>query len=237
VQGAAVGLIVLVAGWFGYSRVMGADRLRVSRVEVRGGHFLSEGEVRQLLGPAVGENILSLNIDDLKKRLRASPWVADAAVQRTLPDTLRVEIDEREPVALAEIDHLYLMDGDGTLIELFGPRTASFDLPVVRRLGGLPPEERRERARRVTTLLDDLQELGTELSEIRVDDAGELETVLRSGEVVRLGAPPYRKRFMTFLGLRAQLRRRCPEAEYFDLRFRDRIYAKERALTAAVTGR
>jgi len=234
---AGVAVVAAVLLWVGYSRVMASRRLRVSRVEVRGGHFLSEGEVRELLGPAVGENILSLDIDDLKKRLRASPWVADASVQRTLPDMLRVEIDERSPVALAEIDHLYLMDGDGTLIELYGPRTSAFDLPVVRGLGGLAPEERRERARRVTVLLADLEELGAELSEIRVEPSGDLETILRSGEVVRLGAPPYRKRFLTFLGLRAQLRQRCPDAEYFDLRFRDRIYAKERALMTAVSGR
>ena len=227
-------VIAFIALWFGYSRVMASARLKVSRVEVRGGHFLSEGEVRELLGPAVGENILSLDIDGLKKRLRDSPWVADAAVQRTLPDTLRVEIDERAPVALAEIDQLYLMDEHGTLIELYGPRTAGFDLPVVRGLGGLGLDERRERARRVTALLLDLQELAAELSEVRVEDSGELETILRTGEVVRLGAPPYRKRFMTFLGLRGQLRQRCPDAEYFDLRFRDRIYAKERMASAAV---
>jgi cell division septal protein FtsQ len=233
---AAVGLIALIVLWFGYSRVMASARLKVSRVEVRGGHFLSEGEVRELLGPAVGENILSLDIDDLKKRLRASPWVADAAVQRTLPDTLRVDIDERAPVALAEVDTLYLMDEHGTLIELYGPRTAAFDLPVVRGLAGLSVDERRDRARRVAALLGDLQELATEVSEVRVEDTGDLETVLRTGEVVRLGTPPYRKRFMTFLGLRGQLRQRCPDAEYFDLRFKDRIYAKERTASAAVVG-
>jgi len=223
---AAVAIIGFIVLWFGYSRVMASSHLKVSRVEVRGGHFLSEGEVRELLGPAVGENILSLDIDGLKKRLRASPWVADAAVQRTLPDTLRVEIDERAPVALAEVDTLYLMDEHGTLIELYGPRTAAFDLPVVRGLAGLSVDDRRERARRVTLLLGDLQELASELSEIRVEDSGDLETILRTGEVVRLGAPPYRKRFMTFLGLRGQLRQRCPDAEYFDLRFKDRIFAK-----------
>ena len=52
--------------------------------------------------------------------------------------------------------------------------------------------------------------------------------VLRGpGEVLRLGAPPYRSRVLTFLGLREELRARCPNAEYFDLRFKDRIYAKE----------
>jgi cell division septal protein FtsQ len=229
---AAVGLVAVVLSWMGYSRVMASPRLRVTHVEVRGGHFLSEGEVRELLGPAVGENILSLDIDDLKTRLRKSPWVADATVQRSLPDTLRVEIDERAPVALAEIDLLFLMDADGALIELYGPRTAAFDLPVVRGLAGLEPDERRERARRVAVLLADLDELSTELSEIRVEPSGDIEAVLRSGEVVRLGAPPYKKTFLTFLGLRGQLRVRCPEAEFFDLRFRDRIYAKQRAALA-----
>jgi hypothetical protein len=50
---------------------------------------------------------------------------------------------------------------------------------------------------------------------------------LRGGEVVRLGAAPFRQKFVKFLGLRAGLRERCPEAEYFDLRFRDRIFVKE----------
>src|SRR5207237_1284868 len=57
-------LVVALSGlWAGYAKVMASERLRVARVEVRGGHFLSEGEVRELLGPAVGENILNLDIE------------------------------------------------------------------------------------------------------------------------------------------------------------------------------
>ncbi|HUG52127.1 MAG TPA: FtsQ-type POTRA domain-containing protein [Vicinamibacteria bacterium] len=222
-------LLVAVSGvWTGYSRVMASERLRVGKVEVRGGHFLSEGEVRELLGPAVGENILSLDIDALKGRLRASPWVADATVSRTLPDTLRVEIRERVPLALAEMDRLYLMDGDGGLIDIYGPRTAGFDLPIVRGLARIDGEARRDRAARAGTLLRDIGELAEEISEVEVEPSGDLRVVLRgAGEVVRMGQPPYRGRFLTFLALRQDLRERCPRAEYFDLRFRDRIYAKE----------
>ena len=60
-----------------------------------------------------------------------------------------------------------------------------------------------------------------------MEASGDMRVVLRgAGEVLRLGAPPYRTRLLTFLGLRQELRERCPDAEYFDLRFRDRIYAK-----------
>ncbi|HLA76515.1 MAG TPA: FtsQ-type POTRA domain-containing protein [Vicinamibacteria bacterium] len=233
VLGAA--LVGLLGLWTVYSRAMASERLKVERLEVRGSHFLSEGEVRELLGPAVGENLLGLNIEELKQRLRASSWVADATVSRSLPDTLRVEIRERVPVALAEADRLYLMDGEGVLIDLFGPRTAGFDLPIVRGLGGGGDADgRRDRAQRAGALLEDLGELGAEVSEVEVEPSGDLRLVLRgAGEVLRMGTPPYRSRFLTFLGLRKDLAERCPDAEYFDLRFRDQIIAKRPIAPAA----
>jgi len=227
-QAAAMLLLAGLAGWAGYARVMASDRLRVSRVEVRGSHFLSDQEVRELLGSAVGDNILGLDIEALKARLRSSPWVADAAISRALPDTLRVEIRERAPLALAEADQLQLMDEDGTLIEPYGPRTAAFDLPIVRGLKGASAEVLRDRAERAGGLLRDLGELSAEVSEVDVESAGELKVVLRgAGEVLRMGGPPYRGKLQTYLDLREDLERRCPNAEYFDLRFRDRVIAKE----------
>lgn len=227
-QVGALGALLVSAVWAGYARVMASEKLKVTQVFVRGQHFLSEGEVRQLMGPAIGENILTVDLDALKKRLRGSPWVAAASVRRSLPDTLHVEIKERVPLALAEVDRLYLMDGDGTLIDVFGPRTASFDLPIVRGLAGYDGDARRDRAERAGVLLRDLGEYAQALSEVKVEDSGDLRIVMRgAGEVIRLGAPPYRKKFLTFLALRKDLVERCPNAEYFDLRFRDRIYAKE----------
>ena len=224
----AVIVIGVAAVWTGYAKTMASDRLKVGRVEVRGSRFLSEGEVRELLGPAVGENILGLDIAALKARLRSSPWVADATVGRTLPDTLRVEITERVPLALAEVERLYLMDKNGGLIDLYGPRTASFDLPIVRGLMGIDAEARRDRAQRAGALLDDLGDLAAEVSEVFVLPTGDLKVVLRgSGEVLLVGEPPNRQRVLTFLSLRKDLTERCPDAEYFDLRFRGRIYAKQ----------
>ncbi len=226
-QISAILILVGVAAWTGYQRVLASERLRVERVEVRGSHFLSEGEVRELLGPAVGENILSLDLAALKARLRASPWVADATVTRTLPNTVRVEVLERVPLALAEIDRLYLMDGAGALVDIYGPRTGVFDLPIVRGLLGVDEDSRRSRARRAGILLADLAELGQEVSEVFVEPSGDLRVVLRGpGEVLLFGNPPYRQRFVTFLSLRRELAEKAPGAEHFDLRFRGHIYAK-----------
>ncbi len=234
-QAAAVGILAVVGAWTAWQRVFASDRLRVGKLEVRGSHFLSEGEVRELVGPAVGENILGLDIAALKARLRASPWVADATVTRTLPDTVRVEIRERVPLALAELDRLYLMDGDGGLIDIYGPKTGAFDLPIVRGLVAVEEESRRDRARRAGALLADLADLGSEISEVYVLPSGDLRVVLRGeGEVLLFGDPPYRERLVTFLGLRRELVEHAPDAEHFDLRYRGRIYAKRAVEPKAV---
>ena len=226
-QFGALAVLCALALWVGYLRVMSSDRLKVARIEVRGGHFLSEGEVRELLGAAMGENILSLDIEELKTRLRASPWVADATVVRSLPDVLRVQIQERHPVALAEMDRLYLMDASGDLVDLHGPRTAAFDLPIVRGLRDLTPDDRRRRTDAAGAVLADLAELVAVVSEVHPPADGDVRVVLRpTGDVLVLGPPPSRDRVASFLGMREQLVARLGATEYWDLRFKDRIFAK-----------
>jgi len=224
--GAAV-CAALVGAFLLTERFAIPNRFRIASIEVKGNRFLSEGEVREMLGPALGGNLMSADLDGLRSNLAASPWVGGAIVRRKLPDTLLVDVTERFPIALAETDQLYVMDSSGELIDVLGPRTAGFDLPIIRGLGGVSVDVRRDRARRANTLLEDLGELSAEVSEISVDRAGDLMVVLRGdGSVLKLADPPYRKRVLSFLALRQKLHERCPDAEYFDLRFKDRIYAK-----------
>lgn len=217
----------LVGSYLATERFAIPNRFQVSQIEVKGNNFLSEGEVREMLGPAMGGNLLSANLEALRLNLAASPWVGGAVVRRQLPGTLQVDITERFPIALAETEQLYVMDASGELIDLLGPRTAGFDLPIIRGLAGVSAEVRRDRARRASALLDDLGDLSSEVSEISLDRSGDLLVVLRGdSSVLKLAEPPYRKRVLSFLALRQKLKERCPDAEYFDLRFKDRIYAK-----------
>ena len=235
----ATALLSVALLWGTYAAVRDSPHLRVRRVEVHGNHFLSTDDIRELLGPAAGANILWVDIRELQERLQASPWLEHAAVHRSLPDTLQISVQERQPVALAELDRLHLMDARGDLIAMYGVRTSNYDLPVLRGLAGLTTERRRVRAQAVAALLDDLGELEAEISEIAVGAGDELTVVLRgAGEVLELGAPPYREAFETFLRLRHDLHERAPGAQYFDLRFHNRIYAKgSQAVPARVASR
>ena len=186
----------------------------------------------------MGENILSLDIEALKARLRSSPWVADATVGRTLPDTLKVEIRERVPLALAEVERLYLMDKDGGLIDLYGPRTAAFDLPIVRGLMGVDDEARRDRAQRAgDAARRPRRPRGRGLGGLRAALGRPAGGAARRGRgAARSASRPYRQRVLTFLSLRKDLVERCPDAEYFDLRFRGQHLREAAAAPASGSG-
>ncbi|MBN2371240.1 MAG: FtsQ-type POTRA domain-containing protein [Vicinamibacteria bacterium] len=225
---ATVAIIGVTAAGLIRAQVREGDRFKVSRLVTRGNRHLSNAEIRERLGSAMGENILRIRLEDLEARLRKSPWVDRATIRRTLPDTLDVDIVERVPLALAEMGTLCLMDAEGVLIDSYGPRVSGYDLPIVRGLAALDPETRSRHAMRAGALLDDLGDLAREVSEIVVEEAGDVRVILaQEGEVLLFNSPPYKTRLSTFLAMRGKLKERCPHAEFFDLRFSGRIIVRE----------
>ncbi len=54
-----------------------------------------------------------------------------AALRRSLPSTVEVVIVEWEPIGIARIDELFLIDDHGVAIDRHGPESRDFDLPLV----------------------------------------------------------------------------------------------------------
>ena len=58
-------------------------------------------EIRQWAGVKFGENLLALDLSRVRRDLELVPWIQEAAVERVLPDSLRLSITEREPISQA----------------------------------------------------------------------------------------------------------------------------------------
>jgi cell division protein FtsQ len=69
-------------------------------VEVTGGHHISEKEVIEVAGLDSGDNILMLSQERIKEAVEALPWVRSARIERRLPGTIRVVINERNPAMI-----------------------------------------------------------------------------------------------------------------------------------------
>jgi len=127
--------VALVAG-LGYFAMRAPDLLReleffrIERVEVSGVRLLAPHEVLAASGVRRGQSVWD-DPEPWLAALRAHPGVRDVIVERSLPGTLRIRIDERRPVALVESDALRLATADGLLLPV-DPAVAEVDLPLVR---------------------------------------------------------------------------------------------------------
>jgi len=109
------------------------DHFNTKTIHVAGHQHLTEAQVLELAGIAPGQNILSVNLGQVRKRLISHGWIADAAVNRKLPDGLGIVIREHTPAAVIDLGPGFLMDAQGRVFKKLEPGESG-QLPVV---GGL----------------------------------------------------------------------------------------------------
>ncbi len=85
---------VLLDGWIYRMPALALRSLPISTDGV-----LSREEIEQTAGVRFGQNVLALDLPLLQERLTRHPRIQSAAVERILPDTLRIEVRERIPIA------------------------------------------------------------------------------------------------------------------------------------------
>lgn len=89
----------------------------VREVLVAGRNQTSREDLRKAVRVARGAPILGIDIDAAKRRVEALPWVASASVERMLPDTVLINVIERQPLVLWQRQGKFsLLDHDGVVI-------------------------------------------------------------------------------------------------------------------------
>ncbi|NCW28295.1 MAG: FtsQ-type POTRA domain-containing protein [Verrucomicrobia bacterium] len=72
--------------------------LRRFQVEQQG--KMGKGELVAASGVRIGQNLLRIDLEDVKQSIQRLPNIASVRVERRLPDTLFLAVEERRPVAL-----------------------------------------------------------------------------------------------------------------------------------------
>ncbi|MCB9959568.1 MAG: FtsQ-type POTRA domain-containing protein [Rhodospirillaceae bacterium] len=91
--------------------------LRVEEVMVAGWQQTSRDDLERAVGVVRGDPILTFDPEAARLRLLEIPWVATARVERRLPDAIHVQLTERRPLALWQLDHrLHLIAEDGVVL-------------------------------------------------------------------------------------------------------------------------
>ncbi|MEZ4266090.1 MAG: FtsQ-type POTRA domain-containing protein [Myxococcota bacterium] len=113
-----------------YEYIMRSGHFYVREILVSGNQHLSADAVRDLAGIRPGTHVLAADLTEMEDALRMNPWVANARVDRELPDRLSVHIDEHVPAAYLALGDLMLVDTSGEPFAVADPRDDQ-ELPII----------------------------------------------------------------------------------------------------------
>lgn len=119
-------LLILAAGMlFGacrlslwlYGQATSSSFFATRHIDISGNVRLTRDMVLEYAGIKEGDNCLAVGISDIERRLRATPWVAEASVKRLLPDRFVIRLKERMPSFWVQKDKtLYYANERGEII-------------------------------------------------------------------------------------------------------------------------
>lgn len=208
-------------------------------IDIRGNKILSRTQVLELCGLPEGETeLMQLMPSKVVQNLKRSPYIKAASAVRSLPATLRIVVEEREPVAFIYGRGLNLIDAEGYLMPV--PRSnRNWNLPFItgvrERLGSLGERTVSEDALLGVQILAFTNYLNSPLSEVisevNMDSRTNLRLRLtRGGATVRLDWKNYRENvFMLTQYFQKYLDwEKLTAIDYFDIRFKDQLIIKEK---------
>ena len=203
-------------------------RGRSPNLVVEGVKYAALAQIRHVFAEDFGRSLYLVPIQKRRRELLEIDWVEDATISKVWPNTLRVWIRERVPVAFVRLgprsrdglSRLALIDHDGQILR---PRVAAqFTLPVISGVREAEPmANRRARVRRVLGMLKEIGPLAGQISEIDVSDTNNLvvsEHVDGAVLNLMLGDDNYAERLQTFLSNYPAIKDKRPDAKTLDLR-------------------
>jgi cell division protein FtsQ len=222
----AVGVVLVAAvaagvAWTARRHVMTSPRFSVASIDVTGNEQRSRDALVSEAGLALGRNIFTVDLDAARAKLRADPWIADAALARRLPGEILVQVTERRAAALVALGEVYLATAEGDPFKPIEPGDP-VDLPVVT---GVRPDDlsadREGAVRTIRRAIDLAFEYDqgplsrrAPLEEVHVSPDGTFALVVGTDATrVLLGPPPFRRKLEQAARVFAELDKRSSRAD------------------------
>lgn len=174
---------VVVVG-FGVWLLWFSSILTAKNVTVTGTGYLSADEIRSAADISSSEQLMRLDVGDVRNRVAALAPVESVAVRRVWPDRVRIDVDERDPVAVVEIaGQVRGIDAEGVVFRSYPSKPRN--LPLVQAGSGARDEAITESAQVVSAIPAGV---ASRIDHVEVETVDQIILVLRDGRTVTWGS-------------------------------------------------
>jgi cell division protein FtsQ len=196
------------ANWAGF---------RIASVSLTGNVHVSREEVLAIAGVTGRTSLLFLDVEAMRERLKANPWIGDATVLKLYPGELQIRITERAAFALWQKNgRVSVIADDGTVLEQY-ITSALARLPLVVGVGA------EKRAKAFLALIDRYPDIRDQVrASILVGDR-RWNLRLRNGLDIRLPESEVARALERLVALDREAKLISRDITAIDLRLADRV--------------
>ncbi len=97
---AVASMVAGVVVWIAQRPYFAITEMQIGSMQGEHLNFVSTATVSATIAGRVQGNFFSVSLDDTRDLIETVPWVRHARVRRVWPDTLKVQIEEQQPLAL-----------------------------------------------------------------------------------------------------------------------------------------
>lgn len=229
----AVLAIVVACGIWIWQHAQSDARFAVKHIEIAGEVHTPRAAIDRVAQRYVGLNLFQIDIARVQRDLGGVGWISRINIEKKLPDTLRIKITERTPVALVSSNGtLRYVDEAGAAFAELTPAAGDNDLPLI--TGASGPE-----LTRAIALLRELRardrEIYSRVSEVRpIAPRGFAIFDRELGAFVYADADNVSAKWRSLYAILGA--ENHPRIEYADLRFADRVIVRTRNVIPKTPG-
>jgi cell division protein FtsQ len=239
----------LATGGFFLKTYIDSDaRFRISgaaSIETAGLTQVTRAEMLPVFGEDIGRNIFYIDLAERRRQLEEIPWVERATVMRLLPDRIRVDVVERQPVAFTRHgQQIGLVDASGVLLTMPASTMARhhYSFPVLTGIDARDPlPSRRARIALYQRLLAELdgngQHISEQISEIDLTDPEDARVFMpeQGADILaHFGEDHFLERYQRYKAHIAEWRQQYPRLAAVDLRYDQQVVLEMARGTSAV---
>ena len=83
-----------------FNKLLINNGFMIKNVEVLGNKYLNKNDIINIVTSSTNDNIFNVNIKRIHEKIRKITWVKDASIKVIYPDTIRILLNEKIPIAI-----------------------------------------------------------------------------------------------------------------------------------------
>lgn len=174
-------------------RIVNTSMFRIQAVNISGEEQLSASSIRHLSNIRFNQHLFLFDEKQAEHWIEEHPWVSDATVRTTFPNTIEIEVVEQQPTMLLALEKLWYINQSGNIFREANKNDLNY--PIVT---GIPQKWKDQHSNILVRVLHEallVQQAcdvsflgGTEnISEINFHTKTGFRVILRNGVIITFG--------------------------------------------------